>query len=204
MALSCAPRFACLPLPGPHLFATAHFETSVDEIDSAYRSASRGVPAPKPVVELTLPSSLDDTLAPLGCHVASLFVQYAPYDLSGGASWDDPAFKQTFVDRCISVVDDHAPGFKASIVGIDALSPLDLQRTFGLHKGNIFHGALGLHQLAYNRPAPGFSRHRTPVEGLYLAASGAHPGGGVSGAPGRNAAAAVLRDMGRRPWWGDE
>jgi phytoene dehydrogenase-like protein len=207
IALSRLPQFACLPPPadasvaGPQHRGTTHFEAHMDEIHDAYLSAVAGVPAPRPVVELTLPSALDATLAPPGCHVASLFVQFAPYDLAGGASWEDERFKNAFADRCVGIVEEHAPGFAASVLGRDVLSPRDLERVFGLHKGNIFHGALAPHQLAYARPAPGWSRHRTPVPGLYLGGAGAHPGGGVTGAPGRNAAAAVLYDAGRTPWW---
>jgi len=205
LALSSLPCFACLPnspdgSPGPQHRGTSHFQASMAEIHDAYLDASTGVPARQPVVEMTLPSSLDDTLAPPGCHVASLFVQFAPYHLAAG-SWADAAFKVAFVERVLDVVERHCPGFKRSIVAIDALSPLDLERVFGLHGGNIFHGALGLHQLAHNRPAPGFASHRTPVRGLYLAGAGAHPGGGVSGAPGRNCAAVVLSDLGRGTWW---
>ena len=191
----------------------------MDEIHAAYLQASAGVPATRPVVELTIPSSLDATLAPAGAHVASLFVQFAPYDLAAG-SWADPAFKEAFADRVCAIVEEHCPGFVSrsvhacmrcaaacscdlpcSIVGRDVLSPLDLERIFGLHRGNIFHGTLAPHQLAYNRPAPGWSGHRTPVARLYLGGAGAHPGGGVMGAPGRNAAAVVARDLGRTPWW---
>ena len=172
------------------------------QIHAAYAEAAAGIPSTRPVVELTIPSVLDKTLAPPGCHVASLFCQYAPYELAPGqGSWEDARVKNAFADRAIAVVEAQCPGFAASIVGRDVLSPLDLERIFGLHRGNIFHGSLAPHQLAYNRPAPGWSRHRTPVDGLYLGGAGAHPGGGVMGAPGRNAAAAVLFDRGITPWW---
>jgi phytoene dehydrogenase-like protein len=209
LALSRLPQFACLPPPagapaaGPQHRGTVHFETHMDEIHAAYLQAAAGVPATRPVVELTLPSVLDPSLAPPGCHVAGLFIQFAPYHLApaAGGSWEDASFAGAFADRAIAIVEEHCPGFAASVVGRDVLSPRDLERTFGLHQGNIFHGALALHQLAYNRPAPGWAHYRTPVRGLYLGGAGAHPGGGVMGAPGRNAAAAVLRDAGRAPWW---
>ena len=208
LALSRLPQYACLPgpadgSPGPQHRGTAHFEAHMDEIHAAYLQAAAGVPATRPVIELTLPSSLDDTLAPPGCHVASLFCQFAPYDLApaAGGTWSDARFKEAFADRVCAIVEEYCPDFRSSIVGRDVLSPLDLERIFGLHKGNIFHGAMAPHQLAYSRPAPGWSAHRTPVCGLYLGGAGAHPGGGVMGAPGRNAAAAVLRDRGRQPWW---
>ncbi len=211
LALSRLPQFACLPTTtappgsaGPQHRGTIHFEAHMDEIHAAYLQAAAGVPATRPVIELTLPSVLDDLLAPPGCHVASLFVQFAPYDLAPGTgTWEDEPFKNAFADRVIAIVEEHCPGFGASIVGRDVLSPRDLERVFGLHKGNIFHGALAPHQLAFARPAPGWSRHRTPIQGLFLGGAGAHPGGGVMGAPGRNCAAAVLRDAGRTPWWHD-
>ena len=211
LALSSLPRYTCLANPSARLglrpgaehTGTAHFEASIGEIHEAYLDAAvGGQPSRTPVVELTIPSVLDDTLTDTpGTHVASLFCQYAPYDLSGGRSWEDPSVKAAFAKAAIGVVDRHAPGFAESVIYADVLSPLDLERTFGLHRGSIFHGALSLHQLAYNRPAPGFSSHRTPVEGLYLGGSGAHPGGGVSGAPGRNSAAVLLSDLDMAPWW---
>jgi phytoene dehydrogenase-like protein len=202
LALSRLPQFACMPgtapgEAGPQHRGTVHFETTVEEIHAAFLDASAGRPAVRPVVEMTLPSVLDATLVDTpGTHVAGLFVQFAPYTLANGASWADERFKSAFVDRVLVIVEEHCPGFKQSILHYDALSPLDLERTFGLHQGNIFHGALSLHQLAHNRPAPGWSSHRTPLAGLYLAGAGAHPGGGVTGAPGRNAAGVVLSDLG--------
>ncbi|KAK3277937.1 hypothetical protein CYMTET_14091, partial [Cymbomonas tetramitiformis] len=196
------PDFACYPtdpsgVAGPQHRGTVHFESRVQEIEDAYREASMGLPATRPVVEMTIPSSLDNTLAPAGKHVVQLFVQFAPYNVNPKVgNWADPAFKEGFADRCFSIVDEFAPGFSSSVIGRDVISPLDLERIFGLHQGNIFHGALSLHQLAYTRPVPGYSSHRTPLKGLYMCASGTHPGGGVMGAPGRNAAQIVLSDKG--------
>ena len=205
LALSRLPQYTCMPpnhgRPQPCHMGTAHFESSIVEIHSAYLDAQAGRPSTTPVVELTIPSALDDSISPPGKHVAGLFVQYAPYTLSGGRSWDDPAVKAAFAASAYAVIEKHAPGFTASILHADVLSPLDLERVFGLKGGNIFHGAISLHQLAHNRPAPGWASHRTPLAGLYLAGSGAHPGGGVSGAPGRNAAKVVLHDMGKAAWW---
>ncbi len=114
----------------------------------AHREASMGIPATRPAIEMTIPSSADPTLAPPGQHVVQLFVQYAPYDLDPKiGSWADPAFKTAFADRCFAIVEEFCPGFTASVVGRDVISPLDLERVFGLHKGNIFHGSLGLQQL---------------------------------------------------------
>lgn len=157
-----------------------------------------GKPSSRPVIEMTIPSSLDNTISPPGKHVASLFVQYAPYSLDPKiGNWADPHFKEAYADRVFSIIDEKAPGFSSSVIGRDILSPLDLERIFGLHKGNIFHGALSLHQLGYTRPAFGFSSYRTPLQGLYMCGSGAHPGGGVMGAPGRNCAYVVLSDLGK-------
>jgi len=200
LAVDRLPDFLCCPsdasgAPGPQHRGTVHFESMMHEIEEAYRQAAQGVPATRPVIEMTIPSALDTTISPPGKHVVQLFVQFAPYDVDPTVGhWADPDFKQRFVDRCLNIVEEFAPGFKSSVIGIDALSPLDLERIFGLHKGNIFHGSLSLHQLAYARPVPGYSSHRTPLKGLYMCASGAHPGGGVMGAAGRNCARAVISD----------
>ena len=201
-AIKSLPNFTCFPspmngTPGPMHMGTVHFESSMVEIEDAYREAIAGKPATRPLVEMTIPSALDDTLAPPGMHVAQLFVQYAPYDIDPKVgSWADPTFKNAFADRCIAIVEEFCPGFTSSIIHRDVLSPLDLEQIFGLPKGNIHHAALGLHQLGYMRPAPGYSSHRTPVPGLYLCASGTHPGGGVMGAPGRNCARIIKADLG--------
>jgi phytoene dehydrogenase-like protein len=166
----------------------------VQEIEDAYLEAyAHRRPSSRPVIEMTLPSSLDTTIAPPGKHVASLFVQYAPYNLDPKVgSWEDEGFKNAFADRVFGIIDEKAPDFSASILGRDLLSPLDLEKVFGLHGGNIFHGSLSLHQLAYARPG-----YRTPLRGLYLCGAGTHPGGGVMGASGRNCARVVLSDLGR-------
>lgn len=196
------PDFECCPsapdgTPGPQHRGTIHFENRMEELEHAYREASMGMPATRPAIEMTIPSSLDTTVAPPGKHVVQLFVQYAPYDVDPAiGNWADPAFKEAFVGRCFAIVDEFCPGFSASVTGIDAISPLDLERTFGMHKGNIHHGSLSLHQLGYARPALGWSSYRTPMEGLYLSTAGAHPGGGVMGAAGRNAAMVMLSDLG--------
>jgi len=172
-----------------------HIVSTLDEIEGAYRDACAGKESERPVIEMTLPSSLDNSLAPPGKHVASLFVQYTPYHLAAG-SWEEPGRKEAFADRVFRVIEEYAPGFTASVIARDVLSPLDLERVFGLTGGNIFHGSMGLDQLFWLRPAAGYARYRTPVEGLYLCGAGAHPGGGVLGAPGRNAARVVLSDLG--------
>jgi phytoene dehydrogenase-like protein len=197
VALDRLPSFRCLPGhdAGPQHRGTVHIVSTLDEIEGAYRDACAGKESERPVIEMTLPSSLDNSLAPPGKHVASLFVQYTPYRLAAG-SWEEPGRKEAFADRVFRVIEEYAPGFTASVIARDVLSPLDLERVFGLTGGNIFHGSMGLDQLFWLRPAAGYARYRTPVEGLYLCGAGAHPGGGVLGAPGRNAARVVLSDLG--------
>lgn len=204
LACSSLPNFECFPSspdgrPGPQHRGTVHFESSMEELENAHRESSMGMPASRPVIEMTIPSALDSTLAPPGQHVVQLFVQYAPYDVDPKIGhWADPHFKEDFVYRVLRVVDEFCPGFSSSVIGYDALSPLDLERVFGLHKGSIHHGALALHQLGPARPMAGWSNYRMPLKGLYLVGAGAHPGGGVMGAAGRNGARVVLRDMGIR------
>ena len=202
LALSRLPNFLCAPSGGadgaaamPHHRGTIHFETSSAQIEAAFADAQGGAPSRRPVIEMTLPSVLDDSIAPPGKHVCLLFCQYAPFAGYDGRGWDAPGARERFAASVFAVIEEYAPGFTASIVGQDVLTPLDLERVFGLPGGNIFHSAMGLDQLFFNRPAPGFARYRTPVRGLYLCGAGAHPGGGVMGAPGRNAAREVLADM---------
>lgn len=201
LAVDKLPNFECFPSPpggaaGDMHRGTIHFESSMQEIEDAQREASAGVPASQPVIEMTIPSSVDRTVAPEGKHVVQLFIQYAPYRVDPKlGSWKDPRFKQSFADRIYSVIDEFAPGFSSSILYQDVLSPLDIERIVGLQGGNIFHSALSLSQLGYARPAPNYSRHRTPMRSLYLCGSGAHPGGGVMGSAGKNCAQIVLSDL---------
>nr|XP_047916593.1 pyridine nucleotide-disulfide oxidoreductase domain-containing protein 2 isoform X4 [Anser cygnoides] len=153
--------------------------------------------SPRPMIELCIPSALDPGLAPRGCHVVSLFTQYTPYELAGGRPWDEQA-RNAYADTVFDCIEAYAPGFKASVIGRDILAPPDLERVFGLPGGNIFHGGMSLDQLYFARPAPSYSGYRSPVPGLYLCGSGAHPGGGVMGAAGRNAAWVALGDFKRR------
>ncbi|KAK4527885.1 hypothetical protein GAYE_SCF46G5818 [Galdieria yellowstonensis] len=207
VALNKLPHFRCFPkrqtfegepttlAAGPEHKGTIHLGSdNLNMIEKAYKDCSaHHRPSAVPIVEMTIPSAVDPTLAPRGQAVAGLFVQYVPYD----APWEDNNFKKAFVDRVFSLVEDYAPGFIESVIGYDALSPKDLERVFGLTEGNIFHGALSLDQLYSLRPVAGYSRYRTPIPGLYICGSGAHPGGGVSGAPGRNCSKVVLRDLKR-------
>jgi phytoene dehydrogenase-like protein len=159
-------------------------------MDRAFIDAKRDGWSRQPIVEMLIPTTLDDSLAPPGAHVASLFCQHFPYEVPGG--WDSR--REEAADHIIAAVDSYAPGFKASVLGRLALSPLDLERRFGLVGGDIFHGKMGLDQLFSARPILGHADYRMPLPGLYLCGSGAHPGGGVTGAPGHNAALAVLAD----------
>ena len=219
LALSKLPSFSCLnrgtrgdAAAGPEHFGTIHFEHSLEEIELAWLQCSLGFLPSQPVIEMTIPSSLDKTLAPPGYHVCQLFVQYVPYALSPVALqdtitlseattsqgkrsshfWQMEKVKSKFVDTVLDRVETFCPGFKQSILHVDALSPLDLENVFGIHQGNIFHGALSLNQLFHQRPVPGFAAYQMPISNLFLAGSGAHPGGGVTGAPGRNCAKAIL------------
>ncbi|XP_041476921.1 pyridine nucleotide-disulfide oxidoreductase domain-containing protein 2-like [Lytechinus variegatus] len=200
VAVDRLPNFTALPnnsdnTPGPNHFGTIHLNCErTDLLNKAYNSAMVGEIPELPMIEMCIPSSLDPTLAPEGCHVISLFTQYTPYELSGGRQWDEET-KNTYCDRVFDCIEAYAPGFKESVVGRDILPPPELERIFGLTGGNIFHGAMSLDQLYFSRPFPSCGSYRTPIKGLYLCGSGSHPGGGVMGAPGRNAALVVKADM---------
>ncbi len=195
VALSELPRFTACPEPGPHLSAGIIMAPSLAYMEQAWIDARQHGWSRRPIVEMLIPSTLDDSLAPAGRHVASLFCQHVAPQLPGGASWDD--HRETVADLMIATVDGFAPGFAASVLGRQIKSPLDLERDFGLVAGDIFHGKLTLDQLFSARPVLGHGSYRSPIKGLYMAGAGTHPGGGVTGAPGHNAAAAVLSDIGR-------
>jgi phytoene dehydrogenase-like protein len=173
---------------------------SIDYLDRAFLDARLCGWSQRPVIEMVIPSTLDDSLAPKGRHVASLFVQHAAPHLPGNRSWRDAKEKEAFADLIIDTISDHAPNFKASIIARQVLSPLDLERRFGLVDGDIFHGQLSLDQLFSLRPVLGHANYRMPVRGLYLCGSGAHPGGGVTGIPGHNAAREIIKDFARLRW----
>ncbi|GMN26316.1 hypothetical protein TIFTF001_046044 [Ficus carica] len=242
VAVDRLPQFQCYrssqPEVGPQHTATIRIGCeSMQEISSACQDAWNGVPSRRPVMEMTIPSSLDKTISPPGKHVVGLFTQYTPFKPSDG-SWEDPEYRESFARRCFNMIDEYAPGFCSSVIGYDMLTPPDLEREFGLTEnriefdsvaecpqllkfdgnalvhmmyarwkgtylkqqrstsgGNIFHGAMGLDSLFLLRPVKGWSNYRTPVKGLYMCGSGSHPGGGVMGAPGRNAAFVVLQDL---------
>jgi len=196
VALSELPNFTACPTaaagaPGPQHRGTIHIAPSMDYLERAYDDAKYGRPSQEPVLECTLASAVDDTVAPPGRHVMSMFVQYAPYTLREG-TWDD--LKEKFADRCFDVLERYAPNIKRAVIDRQVLSPLDLERRFGLTGGNIFHGAMTPNQLFFLRPAPGYANYRTPIRGLYLCGAATHPGGGVMGACGYNAAREILRD----------
>ncbi|MHB8528426.1 MAG: phytoene desaturase family protein [Caulobacteraceae bacterium] len=196
VALSAPPRFSCLPEPGDHLTAGIIMAPSLGYMDRAFADARAGGWSRAPIIEMLIPSMLDDTLAPPGAHVASLFCQHVAPQLSEGRSWDD--HREEVADLMIETVESFAPGFRASVIGRRSLSPLDLERTFGLVGGDIFHGQLTLDQLFSARPVLGHGNYRAPVKALYLCGAGTHPGGGVTGAPGHNAAAEIIGDFRRR------
>jgi phytoene dehydrogenase-like protein len=196
VALSELPRFSCKPEPGDHLTAGIIMAPSLKYMDDAFMDARRDGWSKKPIVEMLISSTMDDTLAPEGRHVASLFCQHVQPQLSDGRTWDQ--CREEVADLMIETVEGFAPGFKASVLGRQIMSPADLERTFGLIGGDIFHGKLELDQLFSSRPVLGHGSYRAPVSGLYLCGSGTHPGGGVTGAPGHNAAREVLKDLGKR------
>ena len=195
VALSGLPSFTALPgkTAEAHHGAGVIIGPSLAYMDRAYRDALAYGWSREPVIEMVIPSTLDDSLAPPGAHVASLFCQHVAPELPDGRSWDDA--REEVADLMIATVDRYAPGFAASVVARQALSPLDLEREFGLVGGDIFHGALSLNQIFSARPMLGYADYRGPISGLYHCGSGAHPGGGVTGAPGHNAARAILTDL---------
>jgi phytoene dehydrogenase-like protein len=193
VALAELPRFSALPEPGDHLTAGIIMAPSIAYMDRAYRDAVDFGWSREPIIEMLIPSTLDDSLAPSGQHVASLFCQHVAPALAGGRNWDD--HRDEVADLMIATVDRFAPGFKASVLGRMALTPLDLERNFGLIGGDIFHGALSLNQLFSARPMLGQAGYRGALPGLYLCGAGTHPGGGVTGAPGHNAARVIASDL---------
>ncbi|HEV3087552.1 MAG TPA: NAD(P)/FAD-dependent oxidoreductase [Candidatus Elarobacter sp.] len=193
VALEALPNFTAAPgnsEPGPQHRGTVHLCPDQDYIERSFDEAKYGRASTKPVVECTIPSAVDPTVAPPGKHLMSMFCQYAPYHVAGG--WTEAA-KNAFADSCFDVVEQYAPGFKASVIDRQVLSPVDIEEKFNLTGGNIFQGAMSLNKLFMFRPAPGYANYRTPIKHLFLCGSAAHPGGGVMGAPGWNAAREMLR-----------
>ncbi len=191
LALSGLPEFAAYPgAPGPQHRATMHICPNIDYVERAWDDAKYGRPSERPLLEMTVPTMYDPSLAPEGKHIMGIFLQYAPYTLSAG-TWDE--LREPFGDRVISLIEEYAPNIRSIIEHRQVLTPLDLERRFGITGGNIFHGEMSLDQMFVMRPVAGWARYRTPIRGLFLCGSGAHPGGGVMGAPGYNCAREMMR-----------
>jgi len=193
VALSEVPNFKALPgnTPGPQHRGTIHICPDFDYLERGYDDAKYGRPSQSPILECTMASVVDDTITPPGKHLMSMFIQYAPYHLREG-TWD--TIKEAFADRCFDILNEYAPNFKSSVIDRQIITPLDLEREYSLTGGNIFQGAMSLSSMFFLRPTPGFCDYRTPIRGLYLCGSATHPGGGVMGACGYNAAREMLRD----------
>jgi phytoene dehydrogenase-like protein len=195
LALDALPDFTSMPGRGAHLRGALSISPSVDYMERAYDDAKYGRYSRHPYIDMVIPSLTDPSVAPPGKHVMSCFVQYAPYHLKD-ANWDDE--REAFGDTVIETIAEHAPNIKDIILDRQILTPLDIEREWGLTEGNIFQGELTLEQLFFLRPAPGWAQYRTPVKNLYMCGSATHPGGGIMGAPGRNAAMRMIKDGGRR------
>jgi phytoene dehydrogenase-like protein len=198
LALDALPNFTCLPGPGPHLRGAISISPSVDYMERAYDDAKYGRFSKRPYIDMVIPSLTDPSVAPPGKHVMSCFVQYAPYDLRDPESgnrepklWDTQ--REAFGDAVVNAIAEYAPNIKDIILHRQVLTPLDIERDFGLTEGNIFQGELTLEQLFFLRPVPGYAQYSTPVDRLYMCGSATHPGGGIMGAPGKNAAERILK-----------
>jgi phytoene dehydrogenase-like protein len=192
LALDGLPSFTCMPGPGPHLRGAVSISPSVDYMEQAYDDAKYGRFSRRPYVDVVIPSLTDPSVAPPGKHVMSCFVQYAPYHLREG-TWDEQ--REAFGDTVVDTLSEYAPNLKSLILHRQVLTPLDLEREWGLTEGNIFQGELTLEQLFFLRPVAGWAQYKTPIDRLYLCGSATHPGGGIMGAPGRNAAMRVLKEL---------
>jgi phytoene dehydrogenase-like protein len=189
IALDALPDFKCLPGPGEHLRGAISFSPSVDYMEQAYDDAKYGRFSRRPYIDMIIPTLVDPSMAPPGKHVMSCFVQYAPYRLAEG-TWDEQ--REAFGDAVVDTIAERAPNIKDIILHRQVVTPLDIEREYGLSEGNIFHGELSLEQLFFNRPVPGWARYRSPIDGLWMCGSSTHPGGGIMGAPGRIAALELL------------
>jgi len=190
LALDGLPDFTCLPGEGHHLRGAISISPSVDYMERAYDDAKYGNYSRRPYIDVVIPSLTDPSVAPPGKHVMSCFVQYAPYKLKEG-TWDEK--REAFGDNVIDTIAEFAPNLKNIIVGRQVVTPLDLEREFGLTEGNIFQGELSLEQLFFLRPVPGFAQYKSPIKNLWMCGSATHPGGGIMGAPGRLAALEILK-----------
>ena len=191
LGVKALPNFKALPgVPAPHHKATMHICPSMDYVEKAWDDAKYGRPSERPMLEMTCPTLYDPTLAPEGRHIIGIFLQYAPYTLRNG-TWDD--LRDPFFKRVLKIIDEYAPGFSSTIEHAEMLTPLDLERRYSITGGNIFHGEMAIDQMFSLRPAARYANYKTPIENLFLCGSGTHPGGGVMGAPGHNAAMAMLK-----------
>ena len=189
LALDALPDFKCLPGPGPHLRGALSVSPSIEYMERAYDQAKYGEFSRRPYIDMVIPTLTDPSVAPPGKHILSCFVQYAPYKLRSG-TWDEQ--RNAFGDTVIDTIGEYAPNIRNIILHRQVLTPLDLEREFGLTEGNIFQGELTLEQLFFLRPVPGWAQYTTPIRHLWMCGSATHPGGGIMGAPGRNAARRIL------------
>jgi phytoene dehydrogenase-like protein len=192
LALDALPNFKCMPGPGAHLRGAISISPSVEYMEKAYDDAKYGNFSRRPYVDMVIPTLTDPSVAPPGKHILSCFVQYAPYKLRPGLNWDDQ--KEAFGNNVIDTISEYAPNIKDIILHKQVITPLDLEREWGLSEGNIFQGELSLEQLFFLRPVPGWAQFRTPIKNLYMCGSATHPGGGIMGAPGRLAALEILKN----------
>jgi phytoene dehydrogenase-like protein len=195
LALSEVPDFTCLPgvTPGPQHRGTIHLCPTREYIERAFDRAKYGYISDNPIIEATIPSSIDTTVAPAGRHIMSMFTQYFPYRLAPDAGSLEEN-QRRYAERCIDIMTEYAPNFRRAVIDYQVLAPKDLEDTFGLTGGNIMQGTMALSSLLFMRPVPGYADYRTPVRGLYLCGAATHPGGGVMGACGYNAAREILKD----------
>jgi phytoene dehydrogenase-like protein len=194
-ALDALPDFTALPGPGAHLRGAISISPSVDYMERAYDQAKYGQFSRRPYIDMVIPSLTDPSIAPPGKHVLSCFVQYAPYKLTEEGGWD--AQKEAFGDTVVDTISEYAPNLKKVILHRQVVTPLELEREWGLTEGNIFQGELSMEQLFFLRPVPGWARYRTPLRGLYMCGAATHPGGGIMAASGRLAAIEILKDLKR-------
>jgi len=193
LALDALPNFKCMPGPGAHLRGAISISPSVEYMERAYDDAKYGNFSRRPYIDMVIPTLTDPSVAPPGKHILSCFVQYAPYKLRPGLNWDDQ--REAFGNNVINTIAEYAPNIKDIILHRQVVTPLDLEREWGLSEGNIFQGELSLEQLFFLRPVPGYARFRTPIKNLYMCGSATHPGGGIMGGPGRLAALEILKDV---------
>jgi phytoene dehydrogenase-like protein len=193
LALDALPNFKAMPGPGAHLRGAISISPSVEYMERAYDDAKYGNFSRRPYIDMVIPTLSDPSVAPPGKHILSCFVQYAPYKLRPGLNWDDQ--KEAFGNNVINTIAEYAPNIKDIILYKQVVTPLDLEREWGLTEGNIFQGELSLEQLFFLRPVPGYAQFRTPIKNLYMCGSATHPGGGIMGGPGRLAALEILKDF---------